>query len=44
LIGDLVTWDRERLDVLKELAENELELIGEGSGERLFVVCLGGVC
>lgn len=43
LIGDLVTRHGERPDVLKELAQNELELIGEVVLKRLCVVSLGGM-
>lgn len=44
LVRDLVTGHWERLDVLKELAEDELEFIGEVILKRLCVVSLGGIC
>jgi hypothetical protein len=44
LVRDLVARHGEGPNMLKELAEDELELIGEVIFERLCVVCLGGVC
>lgn len=43
LVGDLVAWDGEWSDMLKELRKDQLKPVSEGILERLLVICLGRV-